>query len=98
MYIQNPLRCHNCPKLGHHQEKCTNQPFTLTELQNSISKFNNSVPGPDEIHYTLLKELITISSRYIQYLDPWQHPYHIEANHNYPYPQKQKKSHKPYQL
>ena len=34
-----------------------NQPFTLTELQNSISKSNNSAPGPDEIHYTLLKEL-----------------------------------------
>ena len=42
-----------------------NQPFTLTELQNSISKFNNSAPGPDEIHYTLLKELPTISLKYL---------------------------------
>ena len=38
-----------------------NQPFTLTKLQNSISKSKNSVPGPDEIHYTLLKELPTIT-------------------------------------
>ena len=38
-----------------------NQPFTLTELQNSISKSNNSAPGPNEIHYTLFKELPTIS-------------------------------------
>ena len=42
-----------------------NQPFTLTKLQNSISKYNNSPPGPDEIHYTLLKELSTISLKYI---------------------------------
>ena len=42
-----------------------NQPFTLTELQDSISKSNNSAPGPDEIHYTLLKELPTISLKYL---------------------------------
>ena len=42
-----------------------NQPFTLTELQNSISKSNNSALGPDEVHYTLLKELQTISLKYL---------------------------------
>ena len=42
-----------------------NQPFTLTEFQNSISKSNNSAPGPDEIHYTLLKKLPTISLKYL---------------------------------
>ena len=42
-----------------------NEPFTLTELQNSISKFNNSAPGPDEIHYLLLEELPDISLKYL---------------------------------
>ena len=42
-----------------------NQPFTLTELQNSISKSSNSVHGPDEIHYTFLKELSTIPLKYL---------------------------------
>ena len=42
-----------------------NQPFTLTELQNSISKSNNSAPGPDEIHNILLKELPTVSLKYL---------------------------------
>ena len=32
-----------------------NQPFTLTEIQNSIYKSNDSTTGPDEIYYTLLK-------------------------------------------
>ena len=41
------------------------QPFFLTELQNSISKSNNSAAGPDEIHYPLLKELPTISLKYL---------------------------------
>ena len=42
-----------------------NQPFTLTELQNTKPKSNNSAPGPDEIHYTLLKELPTVSLKYL---------------------------------
>ena len=42
-----------------------NQLFTLTELQNLIFKSNNSAPGPDEIHYTLLKELSKISLKYL---------------------------------
>ena len=41
------------------------QPFTLTELQNSISKSNNSAPGPDKIHYTLIKEFPIISLKYL---------------------------------
>ena len=41
------------------------QPFTLTEFQNSISKSNNSAPGPDEIHYTLLTELLKITIKYL---------------------------------
>ena len=46
--------------------ECYNQPFTLTELQNSISKSNIPALGPDEIHYTLLKELPTISLKYLR--------------------------------
>ena len=42
-----------------------NQPFSLIELQNSISKSKNSALGPDGIHYTLLKELPTISLKYL---------------------------------
>ena len=42
-----------------------NHPFTLTKLQNSISKSNKLATGPDEIHYTLLKELPTISLKYL---------------------------------
>ena len=42
-----------------------NLPFTLIELQNSISNSNNSAPGSDEIQYTLLKELPTISLKYL---------------------------------
>ena len=42
-----------------------NQPFPLIELQNSISKSNNSASGPEEIHYTLLKKLPTISLKYL---------------------------------
>ena len=42
-----------------------NQPFSLTKLQNSISKSNNSTPGADEIPYTLLKELPTMSLKYL---------------------------------
>ena len=42
-----------------------NQPFTLSELQNSISKSNNLAPGPDEIYYTLLKEFTSISLKYL---------------------------------
>ena len=42
-----------------------NQPFTLTKFQNSISISNNSAPGLDEIHYTLLKELTTIFLKYL---------------------------------
>ena len=45
--------------------KCYNQLFTLDELQNSLSKSNNSAAGPDEIHYTFLKELPTISQKYL---------------------------------
>ena len=45
--------------------KCYNQLFTLDELQNSLSKSNNSAAGPDEIHYTFLKELPTISQEYL---------------------------------
>ena len=41
-----------------------NQPFTLTKLQNSIFKSKNQAPDPDEIHYTLLKELPTICLKY----------------------------------
>ena len=52
-------------KIKFTSENTYNQPFTLTELQNSISKSNNSAPGPDEIHYTLLKEFPTISLKYL---------------------------------
>ena len=45
--------------------KCYNQLFTLDELQNSLSKSNNSAAGPDEIHYTFLKELPPISQIYL---------------------------------
>ena len=45
--------------------KCYNQPFTLDELQNSLSKSNNSAAGPDEIHYIFLKELPSISQKYL---------------------------------
>ena len=40
-----------------------NQPSTLTELRNLISKSNNS--NPDKIHFTLPKELPTISLKYL---------------------------------
>ena len=42
-----------------------NQPFTLTKLQNSIFKSNNSTTGQDEIHHTLFNELSTISLKYL---------------------------------
>ena len=46
--------------------------FTLTELQNSESKSNNSATGPNEIHYTLyytlLKEL-SLSAGTVEYAD-----------------------------
>ena len=69
-----------------------------------LSKSNNPATGPDEIHYTLLKELLTISLKYllniyIQYLDLWKHSYLMKASNNYPYPHKaKKKSHKPHQF
>ena len=78
-----------------------NQPFTLTELQNSISKSDNSAPGPDEIHYTFLKELPIISLKYL--LDI----YNILISGNIPTIWKQaitipilkeQRCHKPYQL
>ena len=34
-----------------------NQPFTLSELQDSLSKSNDTATGPDNIHYQLLKHL-----------------------------------------
>ena len=45
--------------------ECYNQLFTLDELQNSLSKSNNSAAGLDEIHYTFLKELPSISQKYL---------------------------------
>ena len=53
--------------------KSYNQLFTLTKLQNSISKSNNSAPSPDEIPYTFLKELPAISLKYLLdiYNDIW---------------------------
>ena len=77
-----------------------NQLFTLTELQNSISKSNNSATGPNEIHNTLLRELLTISLKFL--LDIyniwifgniptlWNQATHI------PILRKKKRSHKPY--
>ena len=55
----------NKTKFSSEYTESYNQPFTQTKLQNSISKSNNSAPGPDEIHYTLLKELPTISLKYL---------------------------------
>ena len=79
-----------------------NQSFTLTELQNSISKSNNSAPSPVEILYTFLKELPTIS---LKYLDIYNN---IWISGNIPTIWKQaitipilkeiKRSYKPYQL
>ena len=79
-----------------------NQFFTLTELQNSISKSNNSVSSPNEIYNTLLKKLPTISLKYL--IDIYNN---IWISGNIPTLWKQattipilknKKSHKPYQL
>ena len=42
-----------------------NQAFTVIELENSISKSNNSASSSDEIYYILLKEHPTISLKYI---------------------------------
>ena len=52
-------------KFTSNNTKCYNQLFTLDELQNSLSKSNNSAAGPDEIHYTFLKELPPISQKYL---------------------------------
>ena len=83
--------------------KCYNQLFTLDELQNSLSKSSNSGAGPDEIHYTFLKELPSISQKYllniyIKYLDLRQYPYFMEASYNHPHPQKTKRPNKSHQL
>ena len=77
-----------------------NQPFTLTELQNSLSKSNsgprsrwNSLHPPQRTPNNIPK----ISSRYTQqYLGLWQHPYRMESSHSYP--KKAKVFLKPYQL
>ena len=52
-------------KLTFDNTESYNQPFILSELQNSLSKSNNSASSSDEIHYTLLKELSTISLKYL---------------------------------
>ena len=76
---------------------------TLDELQNSLSKSNNSAAGPDEIHYTFLKELPSISQKYLLniYNNIWisgNIPTLWEASYNHPHPQKTKRPNKSHQL
>ena len=42
-----------------------NKKFTLTELQNSLKLCNDTSPGPDGIHYSMIKHLSTESLNYL---------------------------------
>ncbi|CAF3490192.1 unnamed protein product [Rotaria socialis] len=42
-----------------------NRKFTLTELQNSLKLCNDTSPGPDGIHYSMIKHLSTESLNYL---------------------------------
>ena len=61
----NRIKEKNVIKFTSDNTESYNQPFTLTKLQNSISKSSNSPTGPDEIHHTLFKELPTIFLKYL---------------------------------
>ena len=63
-FNQNQKR-KNIIKVTFDNTESYNQPFILAKLQNSISKSYNSTSGPDETYYTLLKELSTISLKYL---------------------------------
>ena len=42
-----------------------NQPFSLSELTDSIMKSHDTAVGPDEIHYEFLKHLQSISLEFL---------------------------------
>ena len=44
-------------KFSSTNEKDYNQPFSMTELGNTISKSHDSSPGPDDVHCQLIKHL-----------------------------------------
>ena len=37
---------------------CYNKTFTMRDLKRSLKKSNNSPPGPDQIHYEILRHLL----------------------------------------
>ena len=56
-----------------HNTEEYNQPFSLSELIDSLKRSNNTSVGPDEIHYEFLKQLPDISLLFLLdiYNDIW---------------------------
>lgn len=48
-----------------HPSECYNSKITLWELETALNSVRGSSPGPDDIHYDMLKNLNTISKKYI---------------------------------
>lgn len=63
-------------------------PFNLSELQCALSKSNESAPGPDAIHYQMLKHLSLNILTINMYNHIWTtgYPLFVEGDHCQTYP------------
>ena len=54
-----------------------NRPFTLEELQYSITRTKDTTPESDEVHYQMLKKMTMHAKQYLckMYNKYWQQPY-----------------------
>ena len=55
--ISNNKKAKRNPKFSSDNSETYNQPFSLSELKDALSKAHDSSPGPDDIHYQFLKHV-----------------------------------------